>query len=504
MKKSRYTEEQIAYALKQAEAGTSVAEVIRRMGISEQTFYRWKKLYGGLGVGELRRLKQLEDENRNLKQLVADLSLDKHILQDVLSKNVWSAPALQGSSGFERRQFLHKCIRPLASGLLLQPGHDEMRTHRSQIALRAQGPLFCQGLRHADRLFVHHFHTPQFTRDRSCAGRIAPLVGCARAGEHRPRHPGDLRGHRDDDLVSMHAAVQAIEPGAELVLLAVEMGHAGTRAMHKQATNIGVASLADAEKRRLPAGRVLPRNEAEPCRKISGPRKLSPVSDRREQRRRVQGSEAGNRQQTANRLASRGQRLDLLRHLGKPTIQKLELVPELAQHAAHRQRQIVRCIAHDAFDRGFQLTGPLMDRDAIFETEGAHLADQLRAIADDPIADSVERLHVDLFDGLDLHEPHRRTGHSLGDRFGIPSIVLVRFDERLHKLRRHNAHVVTHRDQLSRQPLRAGTGLHADQRFRRCGEERRHRPSRQLQALDGFTFASHPTTSKRFFPRSIP
>jgi putative transposase len=86
VKKTRYTEEQIAYALKQAETGTAVAEVIRRMGISEQTFYRWKKLYGGLGVGELRRLKQLEDENRNLKQLVADLSLDKHILQDVLSK----------------------------------------------------------------------------------------------------------------------------------------------------------------------------------------------------------------------------------------------------------------------------------------------------------------------------------------------------------------------------------------------------------------------------------
>jgi putative transposase len=78
MKKSRYTEEQIAFALKRAETGTPVAEVIRRMGISEQTFYRWKKVYGGLGVGELRRL----------KQLVADLSLDKHILQDVLSKKL--------------------------------------------------------------------------------------------------------------------------------------------------------------------------------------------------------------------------------------------------------------------------------------------------------------------------------------------------------------------------------------------------------------------------------
>lgn len=84
--KKRFSEEQIAFALRQAETGISVAEVIRKMGISEQTFYRWKKKYGGLGVSELRKLKQLEEENRKLKQLVADLSLDKKMLQDVLSK----------------------------------------------------------------------------------------------------------------------------------------------------------------------------------------------------------------------------------------------------------------------------------------------------------------------------------------------------------------------------------------------------------------------------------
>ena len=88
MKKSRYTDEQIAFALKQAETGTPVAEVIRRMGISEQTFYRCKEVYGGLCVGEVWRVKQLEDENRKLKQLVADLSLDKHILQDVLERKL--------------------------------------------------------------------------------------------------------------------------------------------------------------------------------------------------------------------------------------------------------------------------------------------------------------------------------------------------------------------------------------------------------------------------------
>ena len=88
MRKSRFTEEQIAFALKQAETGTPVKEVIRKMGITEQTFYRWKRKYGGLGTGELRRLKQLEEENRQLKQMVADLSLDKHMLQEVLSKKL--------------------------------------------------------------------------------------------------------------------------------------------------------------------------------------------------------------------------------------------------------------------------------------------------------------------------------------------------------------------------------------------------------------------------------
>ena len=88
MKKTRYTDEQIAFALRQAETGTPVQEVIRKMGICEQTFYRWKKLYSGLGSSELRRLKQLEEQNRRLKQMVADLSLDKHMLQDVLSKKL--------------------------------------------------------------------------------------------------------------------------------------------------------------------------------------------------------------------------------------------------------------------------------------------------------------------------------------------------------------------------------------------------------------------------------
>ncbi len=88
MKKSRFTEQQIAYALRQAESGISVDEITRKMGITQATFYRWKKKFSGMGVVELRRLKQLEEENKKLKRLVADLSLDKAMLQDVLSKKV--------------------------------------------------------------------------------------------------------------------------------------------------------------------------------------------------------------------------------------------------------------------------------------------------------------------------------------------------------------------------------------------------------------------------------
>ena len=86
MKRKRFTEEQITYALRQAESGTPVAEICRKLGVTEQSFYRWKRKYLGMGIVELRRLKQLEKENRELKKLVADLSLDKQMLQDVLKK----------------------------------------------------------------------------------------------------------------------------------------------------------------------------------------------------------------------------------------------------------------------------------------------------------------------------------------------------------------------------------------------------------------------------------
>ena len=93
MKKSKFTESQIVFALQQAESGVTVAEVCRKLGISEATFYSWTKKYGGLSPVELRRLRQLEEENAQLKRIVADLTLDKQMLQDVLKKSSEGAAA---------------------------------------------------------------------------------------------------------------------------------------------------------------------------------------------------------------------------------------------------------------------------------------------------------------------------------------------------------------------------------------------------------------------------
>lgn len=88
MKRSKFSDAQIAFILRQAEEGTPVEEVCRKAGISQQTYYRWRKKYGGLMPSEMKRLKQLEEENGRLKRIVADLSLDKEMLQDVIRRKL--------------------------------------------------------------------------------------------------------------------------------------------------------------------------------------------------------------------------------------------------------------------------------------------------------------------------------------------------------------------------------------------------------------------------------
>jgi putative transposase len=99
MKASKFSEAQIAFVLKQAEDGTPIGEVCRKAGISDATFYNWRKKYAGLMPSEMKRLRQLEEENAKLKRIVADLSLDKAMLQDVLSKSSEACP-----QAFARRQ----------------------------------------------------------------------------------------------------------------------------------------------------------------------------------------------------------------------------------------------------------------------------------------------------------------------------------------------------------------------------------------------------------------
>jgi putative transposase len=125
MKKSKFTESQIVFALQQAESGVTVAEVCRKLGISEATFYSWKKKFSGLGPVELRRLRQLEEENAQLKRIVADLTLDKQMLQDVLKKSFEDPPTPAAGkyvagrvSGLGATRLRHRIFAALGLSLL--------------------------------------------------------------------------------------------------------------------------------------------------------------------------------------------------------------------------------------------------------------------------------------------------------------------------------------------------------------------------------------------------
>jgi putative transposase len=128
MRKSRFSEQQMVMILREADT-TPVVEVAKKHGISDQTIYLWRQRYGTLQADEVKRLRALEQENARLKKMVAERDLAIEVMKEIAAKNVWSAPHLQALNIDEVS--LHKCIRPLASELRLQPGHDEIRAQRS-------------------------------------------------------------------------------------------------------------------------------------------------------------------------------------------------------------------------------------------------------------------------------------------------------------------------------------------------------------------------------------
>ncbi len=196
MKRKRWAEPQIVFALRQADEGTSVGKICRKMGVAEATFYRWRKRYGGLGVSEIRRLRQLGEENRRLTSLVADLSLDKAMLQDVLRKNMkpvrrravvqyvqtaWEVAERRacGALGFwrsthryrsvaDRQEELRLKLRELAAS---RPSYGYRRLH---ILLAREG--WRVNRKRVYRLYVDEGLAPaEFALDRGGSSASAPL-----------------------------------------------------------------------------------------------------------------------------------------------------------------------------------------------------------------------------------------------------------------------------------------------------------------------------------------
>ena len=139
MGKKEHSEEEILRVLREAESGDTVVEVCRKHGISQQTFYLWKKKYAGLGLSELRELRQLRKENAKLKRLIADLSLDRHVLQEIVAKELIVKPRLRSELA-EWAQQAHRMSQRRAAGLIpVERGTLRCEHHRDpQDALRVR------------------------------------------------------------------------------------------------------------------------------------------------------------------------------------------------------------------------------------------------------------------------------------------------------------------------------------------------------------------------------
>ena len=210
MKRTRFSDEQIIAILKEHEAGIAVAELCRKHGVSDASIYKWKAKYGGMDVSEAKRLKSLEDENTQLKRLLADAMLDNAALKDLLGKMYGPPRPCKGRdcsddavclnvSGLSRvdrccGQAMMRCARIVPNKWF---GHSAR--------------FFAQGLRRADQLSRHHSPEPR-SLFRSGRNGLAPLIKSAGPRQNDPGDPSHFGGKRDDGFIVVHAALQRIEP----------------------------------------------------------------------------------------------------------------------------------------------------------------------------------------------------------------------------------------------------------------------------------------------------
>ena len=196
--------------------------------------------------------------------------------------------------------------------------------------------------------------------------------------------------------------------------------------MNQQPSQIAVPSLADAQQGRLATSRVFARHKSEPCCHIPSPLELPTIACSCNDRRRRQRPNSRHRHQSACTIILRGDRFDLARHFGDAAFQVLQILEEICEEPTHHWRKVVLLIGQDPREVGFELADTLMDRDAIFEAEGAHLTDQARAVGHHLVADPMQCLQIDL--SAVFTSTKRIVGRVTASAIAAASIVSFLFD----------------------------------------------------------------------------
>ncbi len=237
-----------------------------------------------------------------------------------------------------------------------------------------------------------------------------------------------------------------LQPSPEAVVgpvLGAHQDDPGT--LDEERAQMPVAALRDAAEDGAVAGRHLPRHETEPSREVAPAPECRSVADRRRHGARRQRPDAGNAHQPLASLVAGGQGLDLGRQIVDTGIEMPPVTAQALDHADHSSRQRIVRLRQDLRQRPAQSLRTLTDRNAALQQERPDLIDHACALTHQAAARPVQRLQVELLDGLGRHEPHRRTLHRLGNRLGVTEIVLLAFQIRLHIKRRHQPRLVAER-----------------------------------------------------------